>query len=334
MTSLLPPRWATLLAALALFPAACSSGDPDGRASRQTRAETQAETQAAPAASQRRAPLPAPPRTEVVGAFWNGRVVVVGGLLQDGSASPQVDLYDPAADTWTSGPPLPVGLHHAGAGVLGDRVYVVGGYSGAAWAPQETVYSLGPGESEWRLEPPLTGPRGALAVASMGDALVAVGGVGSGGVVRTEILEQGAAAWRVGPDLRTRREHLAATAAGGRAYAIAGRDGTLESNRDSVESLAIGDTAWREEPALNDSRGGIGAASPGGRPCVAGGEAPMGRTIRSVECLEGGAWVVVAELEVPRHGVAVVAVENRLHVIGGGPKPGLFVSDVHEVFAL
>jgi hypothetical protein len=171
-------------------------------------------------------------------------------------------------------------------------------------------------------------------VASTGDALVAAGGVGSGDMVRTEILERGATAWRPGPDLTTKREHLAATTAGGRAYAIAGREGSLESNRDSVESLALGEGRWRGEPKLNHARGGIGAASPGGRPCVAGGEAPMGRTVGPVECLEGGAWKVVGELEVPRHGVAVVAEGNRLHVIGGGPHPGLFVSDVHEVFEL
>jgi hypothetical protein len=163
---------------------------------------------------------------------------------------------------------------------------------------------------------------------------VAVGGVGSGDMVQTEILETGAAAWQPGPDLTTTREHLAATGAGGRAFAIAGRVGTLESNRDSVESLGLTETAWKAEPKLNHARGGIGAASPGGRPCVAGGEEPLGRTIAEVECLQDGRWVVVARLEVPRHGVAVVANDKRLHVIGGGPKPGLFVSNVHEAFDL
>jgi hypothetical protein len=161
--------------------------------------------------------------------------------------------------------------------------------------------------------------------------------------------------------MAVQREHLAATFAGGRAYAIAGRMGSLESNRDSVESLAPGDASWRTEPKLNHSRGGIGAASPGAgppaveakpgppaveakpgqpavearqRPCVAGGEEPGGRTVPTVECLSGGTWKVVGELEVPRHGLAVVAVGNRLHVIGGGPHPGLFVSDAHEVFEL
>jgi hypothetical protein len=321
------------LAAVLLVVAA---GSCDGDGSRSQAA-------AARAPSQRRAPLPAPPRTEVVGANWNGRVAVAGGLTQDGLPSAQVDVYDPATDRWSRAPDLPMPLHHAGAGALGERLYVVGGYSGATWMPEASVYSLGPGESSWRVEPPLAGPRGALAVASDGRQLVAIGGLGAGGARRTEILEAGASSWRPGPDLAVQREHLGAAAAGGRFYAIAGRMGSLESNRDSVESLALGEASWRAEPKLHESRGGIGAASPdagptgrGGkaRPCVAGGEAPGGRTIAPVECLSDGAWAVVAELDVPRHGLAVVAVGNRLHVIGGGPRPGLFVSDVHETFDL
>ena len=54
-------------------------------------------------------------------------------------------------------------------------------------------------------------------------------------------------------------------------------------------------------------------------------------TIPSVECIIDGAWEVVGTLEVPRHGLAMIAVGEVLHVIGGGPQPGLFVSDAHEV---
>ncbi|MGH9003149.1 MAG: Kelch repeat-containing protein, partial [Acidimicrobiia bacterium] len=220
------------------------------------------------------------------------------------------------------------------AGVLDGRLYVVGGYLDPQWTPVAEVHSLGPGETAWRPEPPLAGPRGALAVASLPGALVAVGGVGSGEIRRTEILESGASAWQPGPDLGTEREHLAATGAGGRAFAIAGRVGTLESNKDSVESFGLTDTTWKAEPKLNHSRGGTGAASPGDRPCVAGGEEPLGRTIAEVECLQDGRWVVVAHLEVPRHGLAVIANGNRLHVIGGGPRPGVFTSTTHEAFDL
>jgi hypothetical protein len=133
-------------------------------------------------------------------------------------------------------------------------------------------------------------------------------------------------------------EHLAAAAGatkgGDRAYAIAGRYQSLESNLRTVESFALGDGRWRRESDLRHARGGIAAASPAGRPCVAGGEAPGNVTIAAVECLTGDGWVQAATLAVPRHGVAVVAAGRTLHVIGGGPRPGLFVSDTHEAFDL
>jgi hypothetical protein len=313
---------------------ACDRPGPDAASQRGEQAEVP---------SQRRAPLPAPARTEVVGTAWNGKVVVVGGLTSDGMASSQADLYDPVSDRWSGVPALPVALHHAGAGQLGGRVYVVGGYAGAlaTATPVAEVWSLGVAETAWRAEPRLSAPRGALAVASLPTALVAVGGVAGPDLVRTEILELGATAWRRGPDLTVPREHLAATFAGGRVYAIGGRAQTLESNRDSVESWTPDGSAWRAEAKLNHSRGGIGAATvrPGPEPgdgggiaCVAGGEEPGGRTIGPVECLRDGAWAVAARLAVPRHGLAVVAEGRRLHVIGGGPQPGLTVSDAHEVF--
>jgi hypothetical protein len=330
-------RVLAVVALLALLPGCGREGREPAR---------QAGSEDGELATQRGAPLPPPARTEVVGARFFHGLAVVGGLMADGKPSAQADIYHFAANQWDPLPALPVALHHAGAGELGERLYVVGGYSGAlgaAWTPVAEVWSLGVGDDKWRPEPPLSAPRGALAVASLPKALVAVGGVAGQDMVRTEILELGAKSWKRGPDLTIPREHLGATAVDGRVYAIGGRAGTLESNRDSVESWAPGDTAWRAEPKLNHSRGGIGAAtvgqgftqqggSPGGVACVAGGEEPGDRTIAEVECLIKGAWKVVAKLAVPRHGLAVVAPDRQLHVIGGGPKPGLHVSDAHEIF--
>ena len=200
------------------------------------------------------------------------------------------------------------------------------------------VHSLGPNETRWRPEPPLAGRRGALAVASLEDAIVAIGGVGTGPEIRTEILRPGATTWERGPDMTHPAEHLAATVGatreGDRVYAIAGRYQSLESNLRTVESFAPGDRRWRRERDLRHARGGIAAAAPAGRPCVAGGEAPGDVTIAAVECLTADGWVRAATLAVPRHGVAVVAAGRTLHVIGGGPRPGLFVSDTHEAFDL
>jgi hypothetical protein len=273
-------------------------------------------------------------RTEVAGTVWDGRIVVVGGLEGSGAASRRADVYDPASDEWAALPDLPEGLHHTALAVLGDRLYMVGGYGvgGPGWVARAEVWSLGPDDDAWRAGPPLQTPRGALAVASTGTALVAIGGVGPSGVLAsTEILGADADAWVAGPGLAEAREHLAATAVGDAVYAIAGRVGGMGTNLATVEVLRDG--AWVPAPPLIHPRGGIGAATVGETPCVAGGEEDTG-TIGSVECLVEGEWAVVAVLEAPRHGLAVVAVDGWLHVIGGGPDPGLTVSGVHEIIPI
>jgi N-acetylneuraminic acid mutarotase len=274
-------------------------------------------------------------RTEVAGAVWEGRIVVIGGLDAAGRAVAAVDVYDPETDAWHAGPDLPEPLHHTAVATLGDRVYVVGGYAveGGRWVPRAEVWSLGPGDEAWRPGPPLGTPRGALAAAATGGGIVVVGGVAPGGHVlaTTEILDVGADAWRPGPAMEIEREHVATTAVGDEVYAIAGRAGSFATNRASVEVLRGG--SWHPVPDLNFSRGGIAAATIHGMPCVVGGEEPQG-TIGSLECLVRGEWQVLAELELARHGLVMAAVSGALHVIGGGPQPGLTVSALHEVIPI
>lgn len=287
------------------------------------------------------APLPEA-RTEVAGTLWRGQIVVVGGLSPDGVASPRVDFYDPATDVWSGGPPLPVGLHHTAA-VTGPkgRLWVVGGYSieGETWVPRKEVLSLGADDSNWKREPDLLTARGALGVATVGRRIVAVGGAGQGdgspeaALRSVEQFEPGATAWEYAPDLFEPREHLAVTMTGDRVLVMGGRRGGIDTNLRSVESWSPGEPSWRREVPLKKARGGTAAGVVDGTPCIAGGEEPGG-TIAEVGCLVDGSWKTLATLSEPRHGLAVVGIGKRLHVIAGGPQPGLFVSAVHEVLAI
>jgi len=324
-------RTATLLV-VALLAGACSGSDTEDPP-----APAPTTVAGAPAAL---AELPVP-RTEVAAAVLGGRIVVAGGLTLDGAASDRVDIYDPAANRWEPAPALPLGLHHSGMAALGDRVYVAGGYTNRAgqdWVAQSRVLSLGRDDRAWREEPALAaGPRGGLAMAAAGGRLVAVGGTDNraGFLARTEVFTPGQRSWTAGPDMSEPRDHLAAAGSGGRIYAIAGRLGGLDTNKATVESWdpAAAGGGWRAEPGLNETRGGTSAAEAGGRPCVAGGEEPTG-TIASIECLSGGRWSRVASLATPRHGLGVAGLGDRLHVIAGGPQPGLFVSGAHEAFTV
>src|SRR5204862_7294505 len=68
------------------------------------------------------------PRQEVAVAAANGKLYVAGGFARDTSTVDVVEVYDAASDSWTAGPPLPIGLNHAVATAVDDRVFVVGGH--------------------------------------------------------------------------------------------------------------------------------------------------------------------------------------------------------------
>lgn len=254
-----------MVTALLISLAGCSAGDDTAETVTDAPQPSSPVTSAVPGPL---AELPVP-RTEVAGVTWQG----------------------------------PTPLHHAAMAVVANRAVIVGGYTngpGQPWVAQAAMFSLGEGEDQWRRDPPLPSPRGAMGAAVAGDLLVVVGGESAGQALTTTVI-----------------------------YAIAGRT-TAGENFTVVESLdPVADQAWRAEPALNDSRGGIGAERVDDRVCVAGGEEAAG-TIASVECLDGDNWTRAGELNRPRHGLAVMALDGELHVVGGGEQPGLFVSGAHE----
>jgi hypothetical protein len=270
-------------------------------------------------------------RTEVAGALWDGKIAVAGGLTPD-SSTDRLDLFDLARRTWSSGPPLPHRYDHASLAELGGRLYLVGGYLSELSDPTNEVWSLGPGDTTWTREPVMSTRRGALATASGGGKLVAIGGVdGAGTVLRTTEIFTPGTGWSAGPNLSIPREHLGAAGAGNKVYAIAGRN--AQGATTSVESLVVSGGQWTAEPMLRDERSGNGGATTeSGRVCTGGGEVP-GRpdTVPTIECLDESGWRRVTTMRVPRHGLAVVAEGNRVHFVAGGPEPGGSFSDAHEV---
>jgi hypothetical protein len=63
----------------------------------------------------------------------------------------------------------------------------------------------------------------------------------------------------------------------------------------------------------------------------AGSEAPQG-TSGAVFAFDVGtrAWSRLPDLPTPRHGLGVVAFGGAVYVLGGGPQPGLTVTDANE----
>ena len=276
-------------------------------------------------------PLPLP-RTEVAAAPLHGRIVVVGGFLANGGNSRRVDAYDPRSDSWSRLPDLPRSVDHAAAASWRGRVVVVGGYD-AARRPLRAAF-LYDGR-RWRALRPPPEERAAAAAAATADGRVWVlgGRTRDGLATRMLSLDLRTLRWTTFPGPRP-REHLAATALGGRVYAIGGRLAGYDTNLGTVEEYDPRTRTWRRLPDLPDPRGGTGAAAIAGLIVSIGGESPSG-THASVWALRpGGQWSRLPDLPTPRHGVGVVALAGRVWAVAGGPEPGLTVSGAVESLPL
>ena len=69
-------------------------------------------------------------RSASVSGVYNGRIYVAGGEYQDThmmATFKAVEAYDPASNTWSIMPSMPVSRHGLAAGVIGNRLILVGG---------------------------------------------------------------------------------------------------------------------------------------------------------------------------------------------------------------
>ncbi|HYR56892.1 MAG TPA: hypothetical protein VEM39_12260 [Myxococcaceae bacterium] len=94
------------------------------------------------------------PRQETAVAAHGGRIYVLGGFTATLAIVNRVEAYDPAADEWVETPSLPIAMHHANAGVVDGRIYVVGALIGAGFAAIGDAYVYDPGANATHLHAP------------------------------------------------------------------------------------------------------------------------------------------------------------------------------------
>ena len=128
------------------------------------------------------APMPQP-RNQFSCVTFEGKLYAIGGQFHHDSAQldqARVDVYDPEADAWTSGPPLPKGHSHAEGGtfVHGGRIYMVGGHTtkrGETKQVDADILALAPG-GQWEVVGTLPMPLSSPAAAIINGRLYVAGG--------------------------------------------------------------------------------------------------------------------------------------------------------------
>jgi hypothetical protein len=188
----------------------------------------------------------------------------IGGMTARNAAGEKDDLhsvaefarFDPEKKEWTAMPSLPQPRSSHDAVVIGDKLYVVGGWVLAGpghgeWCPSALVYDLSAEDGQWQQLPEPDFRRRALAAAQWQGKLVAIGGMTDESEIspRVDFFDPATEKWTQGPDLPSSDMHgfgIAACSVSGSLYA-SGATGI-------VYRLVDAGDAWEEVAKLETPR--------------------------------------------------------------------------------
>jgi N-acetylneuraminic acid mutarotase len=273
-------------------------------------------------------------RQEVGVVAAEGFVYVIGGLATGGASSNRVDIFDTHLGRWLQAPPLPIPVHHPMVAALGHRIYVAGGYIDPSFTPHAQTYEFDPDQFTWVRKADMPTARGAGAAASYGGKIYVFGGERNGQTVNeVAAYNPETNSWTAAASMPTPRNHHGAALAGGKIYLVGGRPGNLSANEEFDPTTET----WTMKAPLPTGRSGIAVAALGRYVYAFGGEgnsaSPLG-TFAENEAydVDAGAWIKLASMPLPRHGIGAGVVGNRIYIPAGSPIAGFGTTEQSDFF--
>jgi hypothetical protein len=147
----------------------------------------------------------------------------VGGVVGSRN-TPVTEIYDPASDSWTTGPALGAARDHFVLAESDGRLFAIGGRLVTAARNIDTVEILEPGASAWTFGAAMPQPRSGIAGSVVNGVVYTFGGE-EPGQTDAEVFAYTTATdtWSDGmPPMPTPRHGLAAIAVNGQIHVIGG----------------------------------------------------------------------------------------------------------------
>ncbi|MFT5124709.1 MAG: N-acetylneuraminic acid mutarotase [Kiritimatiellia bacterium] len=272
-------------------------------------------------------------RVESPTAVVDGKLYLFGGFTSSLGASTQLDVYDPATDTWSRLKDMPTGVTHLNPAMDGKTIWFAGGFKGKHPGPvTDEVWKYDVSSDRWVAGPALPEPRGGGGLAVVGRTLHFFGGYKpdrqtDSGDHWSLSLDDGKA-WEREADLPDPRGHVAAIALGGMVYALGGDHGHDRTQID-VASCHRFDPAtkkWTAVASLPDGRSHFESSTliHGGQIIVIGGRCnqtkPPRGVVRDVLAYDPKAdtWTVVGDLPGVLLAPSAAIISGRMVITGGG----------------
>jgi N-acetylneuraminic acid mutarotase len=126
-------------------------------------------------------------REHTAAATLDGKIYALGGRWSGTGELTSVEVYDPAADSWTIGPPLTIARGGFAAVSMNEKIYVLGGevLTGANLA-LTSVEIFDPQRNIWEHGPDLPLPLHGVPAVSVNGAIYVLGGADRAGAISNQ----------------------------------------------------------------------------------------------------------------------------------------------------
>ena len=273
------------------------------------------------------------PRTSHAIVELNTKIWVLGGYPPGRLPSNVVQVYDPAMSRWSLGPTLPQPMHHAVVGVVGGKLYMIGGEIDGAGSGKPAVFLADvlmhdPAIGGWVKRAPMPIARSSGGAAVVNGKIYVAGGMPPTGSA-FQVYDPAKDTWEQLPDLPTPRNHLAMGAIGGKIIVAGGRTAVNAFSRvDAVDIYDPATRRWTKGAPLPAPRGGITGAVHAGCMFVFGGEGELGHVLGLTPTTyaydpRANKWTRLPDMPIGTHGLTGSAViDSRIFLPGGGITSG------------
>ena len=278
-------------------------------------------------------------RVESPAAVVGDKLFLFGGFTDDLGASNELDVYDPASDTWTRRKDMPTHVTHLNTAIDGNIIWFAGGFKGKHPGPvTNEVWKYDIAADAWFVGPPLPEPRGGGGLAIVDHKLHYFGGFkadrNTDAGDHWSLSLEGGKSWQREADLPHPRGHVTAAVLDGKMYALGGTHGhdITQIDLNFCDRYDPATKKWSAIASLPDGRSHFESSTiiHKGRILIVGGRCNSSQPPRNVvgDMLEydpkADAWQVVGTMPEKVLAPAAAIVSGRIVVTGGGlnnPRP-------------
>ncbi|CAH0493568.1 unnamed protein product [Peronospora farinosa] len=191
----------------------------------------------------------------------DNKIFVMGGTSSSSHHHKSMERYDPDTNRWITMPSMKKARSYLGATIVGNFIYVVGGFNGHAHLSSVERFDLE--KHEWELMPHLMTGRSGLAVVTLNGLVYAIGGYdGRKHLKSMEVFDPDTNEWISGASMRYARNGPAAIVQEeNNSILVFGGESRHGARMNTSEELDLNNGTWTDVDTFADCRSGHVAVS-------------------------------------------------------------------------